>query len=743
MSESDAPSHDHSGPTRREKAAEKAGRAKDAAESAVGTTKQVAASVKAPQTVPQKVRALLRYLYGSEEHLSIRIAMIVLGFLATVLVAGFALFIVPRVQATADSGPILATLFKAATNLYIWAGFMVLAAVGIWRSQYRLMARKTASLSRFSYHTVLHLGREARSTDGCDVLRGDSDNTRPELSAMLLRSFDSQTENDLTEEVPEDYAAAGTFLGWDTDDWAPALPEAAPATDSDDTDGDDDGPDTPETSDGPAEAVEDVTDVDLDTPLEELTFAELQRRAEALQDHIDESLDDFLSSGMDLGAALESDADRFSMVDLADDDGQAAFEDIEAAEAAFEATVEEMERRAEEDTPSDAAEVDEDVMAVFADSEDTDVDDGADSEDTDDDMNIVERVFARFTGGRDADDPGDDDTTTTTDDSAAEPGTEEERPSRWKQGRSFGDIFADWWTRTYAGFNATEFALRAVLPGLATLMLAFIALQRAVWQPWVYLMLFATAAFIGTLSYTTHKVRKQRRLQSSRTRGQREVRRTRSALAKATDTQGPTGYYVWMSGRRYFDFNPYRLADKVADRWYRHLQHQEVPPSIQQKYARDVAQMDPLIHTVENDNTDGRAAMADDLARVVWTAESPPEIVPKHELGRRASQLGDGIGHDPDLLAEVYEDLYSCLFKERDISLYDSEGEEVTVTMVARRDRHITPQLAQLRSQYSERILPPVDQGVDADAFALPDVEDGIPATDVDNPASRPSATAD
>lgn len=515
-----------------------------------------------PDTIRGRLRALVRFLFGPEKNLTIRFGLLATVVSTVLLAIGGAFYLVADPKVVGSTETALRFFFTWIRNFHLWAAIALVVGVLAWEFLYRRLARTTANNSRFDYDTVLHLGREVRSTDGVSVLYGDAEDNQQALAHKLLATLDDQLSTGLAHE---------------------AANERAVTTD------------------------------------------------------IDEATDE---SGLVL---------------------------------------------------------------------------------VDENPGGVSNEVSMNQEGEDSD-------------ATSEDGQAEASATR--------DAVREWLAIVFSSFNVGEVILRFITPMALTIFVIFLGLQRAGWQPYVYVMILIAGLFVGTLSYTGHKWIKRRRLSRSRNRTPRQSSDTVPALAKAIETHpdDPNGYVVWMSGRRYFDYDPYRLAKKVSLAWYCRLQDgYDVPPLIQQKFARDVARMDPLIESVRDDGFEGRAAMLDDLIRVLNDAEDPPDMMPKHELARKASRLGYGVGHDPVLLGEVYEDLYPEIFAEKEVTLTDAHGDEHSVTMVHFRTRPVEVELAELRSDHSESIIPPTDPNP---AYQLPDVE--RPSIQ-DDPmhSAQSSATAD
>lgn len=92
-----------------------------------------------------------------------------------------------------------------------------------------------------------------------------------------------------------------------------------------------------------------------------------------------------------------------------------------------------------------------------------------------------------------------------------------------------------------------------------------------------------------------------------------------------------------------------------------------------------------------------------------------------------------GMGHDPDLVADVYADLVDVsALVEDPVEITTAEGEELEVTAVSRGDETLSPRMLQLRSQFSTWFqrqretrydLPAVDEQHQPDSFRRPQTE--------------------
>lgn len=270
-----------------------------------------------------------------------------------------------------------------------------------------------------------------------------------------------------------------------------------------------------------------------------------------------------------------------------------------------------------------------------------------------------------------------------------------------------------------SGFNFQEFGYRFGIPAAITTLIIVLVNQTLWFQLWVYPAIAAASILVAGSYYTIYKWRQHRRLKKlRRDRGGMSWNTVR-VLAKTVETEEATIYMAWMAGKRYADHDRGRLADKLANRWHQFIQTGNCWPAFQEKFHRDLRTYDPALYaTLHGDSEEGISAIYDDVMRVINEANDPEGIVPKHQLAERVMGKDFGVGHDPDLIADCYEDLYPESIAETDIELEDTDGNVRTVTVVHRRDRRIEPELAKLRARFSSSISADDDAG-----YELPDVE--------------------
>ncbi|ELZ96580.1 hypothetical protein [Haloferax sulfurifontis] len=291
--------------------------------------------------------------------------------------------------------------------------------------------------------------------------------------------------------------------------------------------------------------------------------------------------------------------------------------------------------------------------------------------------------------------------------------------------KSFADIFADFRRARQTArmdiatsFNADEILWRFGLPAIGTVFAAMVVAQTPWFAGWVYPVLIAIGVAVGATSYLTFKWRRRRAVRSLREEREPKRWRTCVTLAKRVETPEQTLFVAWMGGHVYADYDRHRLARKVADRWHARLQGNDVAPAMQEKFARNVRQMLPMLHQFEyGDAYEGRKAIMDDIITTVSEARDPDGMVPKFELAEKVVERGEGVGHDPDIVAEVYEGMVPTVLTETDITVTDADGTPHDITAVHLRTMDIPDDLARIRAQFSNQFA--VDN---IDGYPLPDI---------------------
>ncbi|WP_254810615.1 hypothetical protein [Natronosalvus amylolyticus] len=254
-------------------------------------------------------------------------------------------------------------------------------------------------------------------------------------------------------------------------------------------------------------------------------------------------------------------------------------------------------------------------------------------------------------------------------------------------------------------------------PAAVTFVIGLLVAQ--IWvSPWVYLLLASASVVVGALWYLGSHRRRRTRVHGLREPDETEAFDEIAVLVKRVDTSDTTAFYGWCGGSVYADYDGIRLAWTLAEIAHAHIEPGEaVPPTIQQKFARNLKQFVPNIEgyvdAVE------RPEITNMLAKEVADAD---QHLPKSQLldrviERDRQRIG-GIGYDPRLVADRYERNVPELFIEVPVEIDTPTRGTQEMTAVKLRTDDARPAVIETRAQFSTLYQP--DYQPD---FELPDVE--------------------
>lgn len=266
-----------------------------------------------------------------------------------------------------------------------------------------------------------------------------------------------------------------------------------------------------------------------------------------------------------------------------------------------------------------------------------------------------------------------------------------------------------------------ELLWRFFVPAVATF-LALVVFARIWVAPWLYPVLAAAGVLVGSLYYQYTAWRRRRRLASLRQPTESPTWSDIAVLVKRVETADTTAYYGWVAGRCYADYDAVRLATTVAGAAYAHVHDEPIPPTIQEKFARNLRQHVPNLRGYE-ENVE-KPEIMDTLGHEV--AREEHDLVPKRELAARVisrdrEQVG-GIGYDPRVVGECYERLVPYVLVEESIEVTTGAGEQVAMTAVRLRTSDIPMEKATAEAEFSTTFDPNA-----ACAYPLPEVDQSPP----------------
>lgn len=269
-----------------------------------------------------------------------------------------------------------------------------------------------------------------------------------------------------------------------------------------------------------------------------------------------------------------------------------------------------------------------------------------------------------------------------------------------------------------AAASGDEIFARFVTPALLTGLACF-TIAGTLWvHPLLYPVVACISVLVGSIVYTGFKWKRRKNVVKARETSDLGGWYACDALAKASTTERGTEFYVvWMAGHRYFGFDKHRVARKAANRWHQRLNGEIVAPAIHEHFWKSARSMMPLTYHIEyKDDRRGRGAIYDTIADVI--REQEDSIVPKKHLCELVVDRGPEYGFDPDIVAEVYEDMVGEALEEFEVKLRNTDGELEPVTLVTLRTAGVPLDMETLRSEFSNQVSPE-----DEPLYGLPEVE--------------------
>lgn len=258
-----------------------------------------------------------------------------------------------------------------------------------------------------------------------------------------------------------------------------------------------------------------------------------------------------------------------------------------------------------------------------------------------------------------------------------------------------------------AAFDIESWLWRFGVP-FAVTFLAQLLLVRIWVQVWLYGVMLAISTFIGATYYFVTDFRYRRRLRGLRAEPNVRRRSDCSLLVKAVDTPETTMYYLFAAGNAYASPDRERLAQVGAEIGIDILEGRRPRPAIEERYARLLTQYVPNLEKWTENRE--KPAIADRLVNVV--SDAPEYILPQNVLieqvvehDRRRALYGlipVGLGHDVDLVRDVYRDLVERhALVEDPVTVETPDGEDVEVAAVSRGDQQLAPRVLKVRSKFS------------------------------------------
>jgi len=302
------------------------------------------------------------------------------------------------------------------------------------------------------------------------------------------------------------------------------------------------------------------------------------------------------------------------------------------------------------------------------------------------------------------------------DDREPEQETDEDTPSN-------AERFKLWRMDLATGLRTDDVIWKLLVPAGIVFVLELILVRFWV-QWWLYPSLLAGALLVGVGVYRGDQWLRQRRLRSLRQDRGGETWEEIAVLVKTVDADGMTCHMGFLAGRTYASTDREDLIDTLATRALERAYGYHPSPAIEERYAwcldRYILNFAGWRENME------KPRMMDQLVNEVLDSEDG--MLPKEVLAQRVVEHDRqyiwmglrfvGMGYDPDLVAECYDELVPNTLVEHEftISAPDAARE---VSAVRARTETLPPDVAKLRASFSDRF--PIRQM--PDRYSLPAVK--------------------
>jgi len=277
---------------------------------------------------------------------------------------------------------------------------------------------------------------------------------------------------------------------------------------------------------------------------------------------------------------------------------------------------------------------------------------------------------------------------------------DEEPPSR-------AERFKLWRMDLATGLRTDDIVWKLLVPTGIVFVLELILVQFWV-QWWLYPSLLAGALLVGLGVYQGDQWLRSRRLASLRQDRGGETWEEIAVLVKTVDAEGMTVHMGFLAGRTYAATDREELFETLATRALERAYGYHPSPAIEERYAWC---LDHYILNLQGwrENMEKPQVM-DELADTVLNSEDG--MLPKEVLVHRVVEHDReyvwqglryvGMGYDPDLVAECYEELVPNTLVEHEFTIRAPDGDR-QVTAVRARTETLPLDVAKLRANFSDR----------------------------------------
>ena len=293
---------------------------------------------------------------------------------------------------------------------------------------------------------------------------------------------------------------------------------------------------------------------------------------------------------------------------------------------------------------------------------------------------------------------------------------EDEQPSN-------AERFKLWRMDLATGLRTDDIVWKLLVPAGLVFAAELIFVQFWV-QWWLYPSLLAGSLLAGLGVYQGDKWLRNRRLATLRKDRSGETWEEIAVLVKTVEADDMTMHMGFLAGRTYASTDREELVDTLARRALERSYGYHPSPAIEERYAwcldRYLLNLDGYLENME------KPQVMDHLVNEVIDSEDG--MLPKEVLAQRVVEHDRkyvwqglryvGMGYDPDLVAECYEELVPNTLVEDEFTIRAPDGDR-PVTAVRARTETLPPDVAKLRASFSDRF--PIRRM--PDRYELPFVE--------------------
>ena len=264
--------------------------------------------------------------------------------------------------------------------------------------------------------------------------------------------------------------------------------------------------------------------------------------------------------------------------------------------------------------------------------------------------------------------------------------------------------------------NIEDILWNFAIPSMVTFVSLLFGVQFWV-ALWVYPLLAVVSITVGALWYVFVHRRRRSHVKATRQPDAQPQYDDIAVLVKKVELPETKIYLGWCGGTIYADYDEIRLAWTLSEVAHAHVEGKPVPPTIQEKFWRNLTQFSPNLKGYEELE---KSEIMDSLIETVGKTNA--QALPKNKLCdrvvRQDQQRIGGVGYDPRLVADMYREIVPYALIEDEIQVEAPNGNRKPMTVVRLRTRPLSTEVAETEAQFSVDYQPDFEPD-----FRLPDID--------------------